>query len=164
MVKNKGKKSEKMSLKSMAIFIIIVAIVFALIDLLYRQIIINTSDSHKGTIFWKVDKKPEKNDFVYFEFQHRLLSKNTRILSKKLVCTEGDNLVIGDSFIVCNSQKYPIKRNKKTGGGKLIDQFYYNGIVPKNKGIVWGSNLDSFDSRYWGFINYDSLRAMKLIL
>ncbi len=163
MVKNKGKKSAKISFKSMAIFIIIVAIVFVLIDLLYRQIIINTSDSHKGTIFWKVDNKPEKNDFVYFEFQHRLLSKNTEILSKKLVCTEGDNLVIGDHFIVCNSQKYPIKRNKKTGGGKSIEQFYYNGIVPKNKAIVWGSNLESFDSRYWGFIDYSSLRKMVLV-
>jgi hypothetical protein len=33
--------------------------------------------------------------------------------------------------------------------------------VPKNQAVVWGSNLESFDSRYWGFIGYDRLRAME---
>ncbi|VVH60688.1 hypothetical protein BAZOLSSOX_3036, partial [uncultured Gammaproteobacteria bacterium] len=36
--------------------------------------------------------------------------------------------------------------------------------VPKNQAVVWGSNLESFDSRYWGFIGYDRLRAMDIIL
>jgi type IV secretory pathway protease TraF len=43
---------------------------------------------------------------------------------------------------------------KMTGSGKSIKQFYYEGTVPKNQAVVWGSNLESFDSRYWGFIEY----------
>jgi hypothetical protein len=36
---------------------------------------------------------------------------------------------------------------QKTGSGKSIKQFYYEGTVPKNQAVVWGSNLESFDSR-----------------
>ncbi|NYT27847.1 MAG: S26 family signal peptidase [Candidatus Thiodubiliella endoseptemdiera] len=56
-----------------------------------------------------------------------------------------------------------MKRNKKTGSGKTIKQFYYDDIVPQNKAILWGSNIESFDSRYWGFIDYNKLNKMKLI-
>jgi hypothetical protein len=37
------------------------------------------------------------------------------------------------------------------GSGKSIKQFYYEGTVPKNQAVVWGSNLESFDSR-WSFL------------
>ncbi len=116
-----------------------------------------------GTVFWKSDKSPEKNDFVYFNFQHELLPKNLKVLSKKIVCIGGESLKIDDQFITCQDKKYPIKRNKKTGSGKTIKQFYYDDIVPQNKAILWGSNIESFDSRYWGFIDYNKLNKMKLI-
>ncbi|WP_369179077.1 hypothetical protein [Candidatus Thiodubiliella endoseptemdiera] len=70
-------------------------------------------DSHMGTVFWKSDKSPEKNDFVYFNFQHELLPKNLKVLSKKIVCIGGESLKIDDQFITCQDKKYPIKRNKK---------------------------------------------------
>jgi type IV secretory pathway protease TraF len=38
------------------------------------------------------------------------------------------------------------------------------GTVPKNQAVVWGSNLESFDSRYWGFIEYRQLKTMLLLL
>ncbi|WP_420481090.1 S26 family signal peptidase [Bathymodiolus thermophilus thioautotrophic gill symbiont] len=45
-----------------------------------------------------------------------------------------------------------------------MKQFYYEGTVPKNQAVVWGSNLESFDSRYWGFIEYRQLKTMLLLL
>ena len=162
MTKN-NKKSIKITPKKLLIFSLIALIIYLLIGTLFTQVVVNISDSHTGTFFWKSDKSPVKNDFVYFDFRHPLLPKNFKTLSKKLVCIEGDNLVINDNFIVCNEQKYSIRRNQKTGSGKSIKQFYYDGIVPKNKGIVWGSNVESFDSRYWGFIEYHRLKTMLIL-
>lgn len=170
--------------KRLLFFVPIVVLIFMTIDWVFNQLVINTSHSHQGSVFWKTDKDPVKGDFVYFEFQHKLLSQSTesreakalskkvktlsksnetKLLSKKLVCTEGDNLVVDDNFIICNNKKYPIKHNQETGSGKSIKQFYYEGIVPKDQAIVWGSNLESFDSRYWGFVGYGALRKMVLV-
>ncbi|CAB5499461.1 hypothetical protein [uncultured Gammaproteobacteria bacterium] len=163
MIKN-NKILTKITLKKLLIFSLIAPIIYLLIGALFTHIVINISDSHRGTIFWKSDKSPVKNNFVYFDFKHKLLPQNIDILSKKLVCIESDNLVINDNFIICNEKKYPIKRNQKTGSGKSIKQFYYEGTVPKNQAVVWGSNLESFDSRYWGFIEYRQLKTMLLLL
>ncbi len=157
------KKILKINSKKLPIIGLIALIIYLLIRTLFTHIVINISDSHMGTVFWKSDKSPEKNDFVYFNFQHELLPKNLKVLSKKIVCIGGESLKIDDQFIICQDKKYPIKRNKKTGSGKTIKQFYYDDIVPQNKAILWGSNIESFDSRYWGFIDYNKLNKMKLI-
>ncbi|SMN17207.1 hypothetical protein CRYPD_56 [uncultured Candidatus Thioglobus sp.] len=161
---NNNKTKVKVTPKKLLIFSFIALIIYLLIRMLFTYIVVNISDSHAGTIFLKSNKKPIKNDFVYFDFKHKLLPKNIDTLSKKLVCVEGDNLVINDNFIACNERKYLIKRNKKTGSGKPIKQFYYDGIVPKNKAVVWGKNIKSFDSRYLGFMKYDQLKTMLLLL
>ncbi len=158
------KKTIKIQPKKLLYIVPIAALIYFAINATFEQLVINISDSHPGTIFWKSNKNPAKNDFVYFYFRHELLPKNFKILSKKLVCVEGDKLQINDQFITCNEKKYLIRRNQKTGSGKLINQFYYDGLVPKGKAIVWGKNLESFDSRYWGFIAYKKLRIMELIL
>ncbi|AYQ57037.1 hypothetical protein MS2017_1347 [Bathymodiolus thermophilus thioautotrophic gill symbiont] len=162
MIKN-TKKSTKITPKKLLIFSLIALVIYLIIGAFFTHIVVNISDSHAGTLFWKSDKNPGKNEFVYFNFKHPLLPKNIKILSKKLVCIGGDKLQINDKFIICNEQKYPIKRNQKTGSGKLIKQFYYDGIVPKNKAVVWGSNLESFDSRYWGFIDYQKLKTILIL-
>ena len=162
MTKN-NKKLNKVTPKKLAFFSLIALVIYLVINAILTNVVINISNSHSGTVFWKSDIKPAKNDFVYFDFEHELLPKNLKVLSKKLVCLEGDDLIINDSFIACNDKKYAIKRNKKTGSGKPITQFYYHNIMPKGKAIVWGSNPESFDSRYWGFIDYNELHIMKKI-
>lgn len=162
-MKNKDSKFIKIKPKKLVFFSILILIYFLVIKLVFEQISVNISNSHEGIIFWKTDEKPVKNNFVYFDFQHELLPKGLKVLSKKLVCIGGDKLLINDNFIICNKQKYTIKRNKKTSSGKTIKQFYYDGIVPKNKAVIWGSNLESFDSRYWGFIDYNKLNKITLI-
>lgn len=159
----KTKNKAKIKPKRLLIFSLIAFIIYIIIGEVFTHIVVNISDSHSGTVFWKSDKNPAKNDFVYFDFKHPLLPKNFKTLSKKLVCIEGNNLVINDSFIICNDQKYLIKRNQKTGSGKSIKQFYHEGVVPKNQAIVWGSNVESFDSRYWGFVEYRQLKTMLML-
>ncbi|MBW5291209.1 MAG: hypothetical protein Rsou_0368 [Candidatus Ruthia sp. Asou_11_S2] len=163
MTKN-NKKLNKVTLKKLTFFSLIALVIYLIINAILTNVVVNISNSHTGTIFWKIDTKPVKNDFVYFDFKHELLPKNFKILSKKLVCIEGDKLQINDHFIICNEQKYPIKRNQKTASEKPIQKFYYQGIIPKNKAVVWGSNSESFDSRYWGFIDYNQLNVMIIII
>ncbi len=91
---NNNKILTKITLKKLLIFSLIALIIYLLIGALFTHIVINISDSHRGTIFWKSDKSPVKNNFVYFDFKHKLLPQNIDILSKKLVCIESDNLVI----------------------------------------------------------------------
>ena len=161
--KNNFLKLDKSTLKRLISFIGISLIILAIIDMAFSKIVVNISNSHPGTIFWKSDAKPVKNDFVYFDFKHELFPKGFKVLSKKLICLEDDRLQINDQFIICNGQKYPIKRNMKTGSGKPIEQFYYEGTVPSAKAAVWGSNLESFDSRYLGLVDYYRLRTILLI-
>ena len=137
--------------------------VWFLISAVFERIVINTSSSHEGTFFWKTEKPPSYNNYVYFDFEHKLLPKKIKILSKQLVCIAGNNLTIDDDFIVCDDKAYPIKRMESTGSGKLLPQFYYNGFVPDGQAIVYGTHPESFDSRYWGFIEYNQLGVMKLV-
>jgi type IV secretory pathway protease TraF len=153
----------KNTLQKISLFVIIAIMLFVLVNLLFKNIVINISNSHKGTFFYKTSQPPEKEEYVYFGFTHELLPKNIKTLSKQLVCIENDNLIVNNEFIICNSKKYKIKRNSKTPSGKNIPQFYYDGAVPKNKAIVWGENLESFDSRYWGFIDYNKLHKINLL-
>jgi conjugal transfer pilin signal peptidase TrbI len=161
--KERGQKSSKNKLKNLIIFAIIGVIFYVAVNSIFSKINVNISDSHPGTIFWKSDEKPKIGDYVYFNFEHKLLPKNIKTLSKKLICVAGNNLIINDKFIICDDKKYLIKRKNKTGGGKEIEQFYYNGIVPTGKAIVWGENLESFDSRYWGFVKHEQLHKINII-
>jgi type IV secretory pathway protease TraF len=73
-------------------------------------------------------------------------------------------LVINEKVIKCHNKfggrSYKIKRILQTDSGKKLPQFYFEGIVPEGKSIVYDSDSKSFDSRYYGFIDYNVINFL----
>ncbi|WP_325099558.1 S26 family signal peptidase [Campylobacter sp. TTU-622] len=42
--------------------------------------------------------------------------------------------------------------------GNKVEQFIFNGVIPKDKFFVMGTHPRSFDSRYWGFVDKKILK------
>ena len=137
---NKTQKLNKTKPRKLLIASAFALLILLLIDRLFNQIVVNISDSHLGTVFWKIDKNPSYGDYVYFDLEHELFPEKTKSLSKQLVCVAGDSLTITNDEIICNDKTYSIKRMEITSGnGKQIPQFYYDGIVPNGQAIVYGT-------------------------
>lgn len=149
--------------KKLSLCVLITALIYLLVAALFERVVVNVSDSHTGYVFWKTHKKPSHEDYVYFEFEHELLPKKIKTLSKQLVCIAGDTLRITEDLITCNDKTYSIERMESTSSNQALPQFYYHGIVPDNQSIVYGVHQESFDSRYWGFVEYGRLKTMWLI-
>jgi len=43
---------------------------------------------------------------------------------------------------------------------KPMKSFVYDGVIPVGKAFVYGGNKDSFDSRYWGFIDLSTAQRL----
>ena len=157
------KSGKKISSKKLVIFTLISLVFFLIIKLLFSQLVINISDSHEGTLFLKSEDFAKVDDYIYLNFSHPILPKSVKVLSKKLVCVGGQNLKIDDNFITCDQRKYKIHRNEKTKNGTRIDQFFFTGLVPNDKAVIWGNNPSSFDSRYFGFVSSIKLKKMEII-
>ncbi|MBU0991716.1 MAG: S26 family signal peptidase [Proteobacteria bacterium] len=71
-------------------------------------------------------------------------------LTKKVSCTEGENLTVTGNEFYCNHELIATAKDKSLKG-KLLTHFEWSGKVPEGKLFLTGSNKDSYDSRYFGF-------------
>ena len=74
-------------------------------------------------------------------------------------CIPGEHLRVADRRYYCNekylgtAKEYSLRREK-------VENFVYDGIVPEAKIFVMGEHRDSFDSRYFGFIEVTDVKAI----
>lgn len=137
------------------------------------HIIWNVTESVNGRIGYLTGGTPTKGDYVNFLFTHKLFaglpgleeafdeSKQQYRLTKKIICQEGDLLETRGSLHYCNGE-WTDTALDKTGSGKSLSLFVWNGQIPEGKAYVLGDSPESFDSRYWGFIEKDKLRKVAL--
>ena len=74
------------------------------------------------------------------------------IYDKKIVCKENDFLDVNEKNYFCNG-KYIGTATKYDGNKNEIDNFKFNGIIPKDKFFVVGTHPLSHDSKYFGFVD-----------
>lgn len=74
------------------------------------------------------------------------------VLIKKVACDSGDRLFVMDKVYYCNDKLISIAKDKDRKGNK-VDNFKFNGVIPDGKLFVIGTNKDSYDSKYFGFID-----------
>lgn len=43
-----------------------------------------------------------------------------------------------------------------------VEQFIFNGVIPKDKFFVMGTHPRSFDSRYWGFVDRKDIKGVSI--
>ena len=129
------------------------ALVFGL--LLPGRIVVAISPSLDHRVFVLTGFTPDrigKEDYVVFTVRSRFIKngKPSRLL-KKVSCVAGQRLETRARQYYCDggylgtAKQYSLK-------GEPVDSFVYSGTVPEGKLFVTGSNVDSFDSRYLGFI------------
>ena len=92
------------------------------------------------------------------EVQKELKHFKTRILVKQAACMSGDRLSVKDRKFYCNGM-YLCTAKVKALNGEPLESFYFNGYIPKGYFFAFGHNKNSFDSRYYGLINLNSIIA-----
>lgn len=113
-----------------------------------------------------VFKEPERGDIIVFKYPE----DPSRDFIKRIVAVEGDVIESKNKTIYVNGK--PVKEpyalhtdnSLRPGGIEPRDNFGPY-IVQKNKYFVMGDNRDqSYDSRYWGYVDMMEIRGKALIL
>lgn len=120
------------------------------------KITLSPFESVKPSLLWKVERKPHMGDYVTFPFSHPLITTKAEAWIKLLACTEGHLLQRIDNKFYCDGQFFANARLKSKANQDL-PQFHYNGLIPENKAFVLGDGTNSFDSRHFGFVDYNTM-------
>lgn len=111
-------------------------------------------------------RKPQRGDIIVFKYPE----DPKRDFIKRVIGTEGDILEERDKIVYVNGhaveEPYIIHADKmiRPKGNDPRDNFGPL-QVPKDKVFVMGDNRDqSYDSRYWGFVDIDEIRGKALII
>lgn len=110
--------------------------------------------------------KPRSGDIIVFKFPE----DPSRDFIKRVIAVEGDMIESRDKKILVNgksiNEPYAQHTDNSTrmGGIEPRDNFGPY-LVPKNKVFVMGDNRDqSYDSRYWGYVDMKELRGKAFII
>lgn len=111
-------------------------------------------------------RKPEKGDIIVFKYPE----DRSRDFIKRVIAVEGDVIESKNKVIYVNrtavSEPYTqhTDTSLRPGGIEPRDNFGPY-IVPKGKYFMMGDNRDqSYDSRYWGYVDMGDIRGEALIL
>ena len=111
-------------------------------------------------------KKPERGDIIVFKYPEN----PDKDFIKRVVAIEGDVIESKNKMIHVNGNKVnePYAQHTDSSmrpmGIEPRDNFGPV-IVPKNKYFVMGDNRDqSYDSRYWGYVDIKDVKGKALIL
>lgn len=131
---------------------------FILVALIPMRLTVVVTNSVKYRVFWSYSPDPLK--YVHGQYVRANTHKNLPGVScdpcsivKKVGCQAGDHLSCQEGQFFCNT--VPIC--KALPG---IKPFEFNGTVPEGKVFLIGDSLDSYDSRYFGFIEEGAIDAI----
>lgn len=112
----------------------------------------------------KYNRKPEKGS--YYAFMFYAVPNSDRYgqqFVKKVACIEGEHLYNEGREFYCNGE-YIGKAKERDKKGNPAPLFNYNGVIEKGKFFASGEMIDSYDSKYWGFVdnNFVTGKVIKL--
>ena len=144
---------------------IIVLALFALAaSYIPERLAINPSDSVRYTLFFinKVPAKVKTGDYVIFtperpEYKDPYIIGKTIV--KKITCDSGHRLSERGQDYYCDGKIWLGRAKEMSLHGHPLRNFVYNGVVPAGYCFVSGSNINSYDSRYWGFLRKSDIKA-----
>ena len=114
---------------------------------------INVTDSIPKRVFLIVKgTTPEVGDYVAFRFQGSRYYKKGRTFIKVIAGNEGDFLEIKDRCFLLNKKLLGCAKEKDREG-RPVEPFAFTDIIPRDKIFVLGISKDSYDSRYFGFVD-----------
>ena len=125
---------------------------------------VTITPSLKHRVYW-LTRHPDKvarGDYILFrcrEFSTKAGVKKSEDAMKIIGCDEGDRLTVdGDKKFYCNGE-YLVRAKDLSLKGEPLQHFAFNGTIPKGVMFVMGQHKDSYDSRYFGFIEKSRILA-----
>lgn len=132
--------------------------------LLPGKISVTLTPSLKHRLYW-LTRNPDKvmrGDYVLFrhkELTDRIGMKMSEDVMKILGCNEGDLLTVDvEKKFYCNGE-YLVRAKDISLKGEPLQHFVFNGQIPKGFMFVMGQHKDSYDSRYFGFVDKSRILA-----
>lgn len=132
--------------------------------LLPRRIGITLTPSLDHRVFW-MDRNPERvgrGDYVFFvdpELARKVGKPDVPNFFKRIRCDEGDILTVDAAKqFFCNGEFLGVAKDYSRKGEKM-QYFAFNGKIPPGSMFVMGEHRDSYDSRYFGFVEKSRVRA-----
>lgn len=112
-----------------------------------------------------LDRSPDihslkKGDYVVFELKSKYFpnpDRRERVM-KKITCDNGEALKVEERGYYCGSE-YLGRAKEYTMKGEKLKNFIFNGLIPVGHAFVSSRHKDSFDSKYYGFIDKKSVKA-----
>jgi conjugative transfer signal peptidase TraF len=121
-----------------------------------RHVAVTVTPSLRYKVFFLRDRtgmKIRKGDYVMFSLDHPVVKElKFGNAIKEVVCAGGDRLTVNGKDYYCNEARLGRAKDMSIRGER-VDNFKYDGIVPAKFLFVMGHTIDSFDSRYLGFIS-----------
>ena len=161
----------KKILLSKTIWGVLIVLVLLIGMLIPSRICITLTQSLNKRVFWMNHnvKNIQRNDYVLFSLDTGRLSPEVSIpdevrrgdkvrAMKRVACVSGDLLKVEGQDYYCNNTFIGRSKLLSIKGEKLIP-FIYNGIVPEGLVFLTGDHPDSYDSRYYGFIDRMTFQA-----
>ena len=129
-----------------------------------RKIGITLTPSLDHRIFW-VNRNPERvgrGDCVFFmdpELARKVGKPDVPNFFKIIRCDEGDIMAVdAEKRFFCNGAFMGTAKDYSRKGEKM-QYFEFNGEIPRGFMSVMGEHRDSYDSRYFGFVDKSRVRA-----
>jgi signal peptidase I len=113
-----------------------------------------------------VFKEPQRGDIVVFKYPE----DPKRDFIKRIVAVGGDVIEARDKVLYLNGspleESFVSHRDKDIKPREFEERDNFGPIVvPKEKFFVMGDNRDySYDSRYWGFVDFEEIKGKALII
>ena len=125
-------------------------------------IAVSPSLSHRIFILDRSGRTPRTGDYVLFTFASPLYEQGKRHKAiKEVICREGERLTVDrlQRNFYCEG-RYVATAKVASRKEKPLPLFVHNGAIPKGMLFVTGAHRDSFDSRYWGFLEEKTIEAI----
>jgi signal peptidase I len=117
----------------------------------------------KKVLVWST---PSRGDIIVFKYP----KDPSRDFIKRVIGVGGDTISEKDKVLYVNGKRADepyakhVESDIKPGGFEPRDNFGPI-VVPQGKYFVMGDNRDqSYDSRYWGFVDLDEIKGKALII
>lgn len=147
-----------MSLKS-KIFIVLFICFFLNLGM-SSLVVVLTPSIDKVLLFVDfIDKKSEKNDYVSYNINSKIIGKER--ITKKVACVSGDLLSVVNRDYFCNGVFLGTAKKISRNGVKLNMEIKETTYIPEGYSYIKGTHIDSYDSRYFGLVKNENL--VKLI-
>ena len=134
-----------------------------------KRIFYSLSPSLGYKLFWltpvKSGQEIQPGDYVLFpapKVYSQLAGINlpdSAKAMKRVKCKDGQTLTVQGRNFFCDNI-FIGQAKEKTISGKPLTLFVFNGVIPDGKLFVMGNHRDSYDSRYMGFIDRNSVEAI----